>query len=212
MNGRNEHMIKKALICFCTLVFIAAVLLPLLPLEGEAQVYDSAIRLHVLANSDSEEDQALKLKVRDSILELVSKEIEGCNTRYDAECKVEDIRDDITIAAQNRIYAEGYDYAVHVTLDNEYYPTREYEGVKMPAGTYLSLRVLIGDAEGQNWWCVLFPPLCLSSSVEAEDALAGAGMTEENVATITEDKPVYRIRFKLLEFLQETKKSVKELF
>lgn len=199
MNGGNEHMIKKALICFCTLVFIAAVLLPLLPLEGEAQVYDSAIRLHVLANSDSDEDQALKLKVRDSILELVSKEIEGCNTRYDAQCKVEDIRDDITIAAQNRIYAEGYDYAVHVTLDNEYYPTREYEGVRMPAGTYLSLRVLIGDAEGQNWWCVLYPPLC-TSAAKPESTLKEAGFTPSQIRILTEgESPRYKLKFKILE-------------
>ena len=196
-------MIKKITICFCTFVFIAAVLLPLLPLEGEAQVYDSAIRLHVLANSDSEEDQALKLKVRDTVLEFVSDEINGCNTRYDAQCKVEDIRDDITIAAQNRIYAEGYDYAVHVTLDNEYYPTREYEGIKMPAGTYLSLRVLIGDAEGQNWWWVLYPPLC-TSTAKPESTLKEAGFTPSQIRILTEgESPRYKMKFKILEIFEE---------
>ncbi|MBQ4562806.1 MAG: stage II sporulation protein R [Clostridia bacterium] len=193
---------KKALICFCTFVFIAAVLLPLLPLEGEAEVYDSAIRLHVLANSDDKEDQALKLKVRDSVLELVSKEIAECSTRYDAQCKVEDIRDDITIKAQNTVYEEGYDYPIHVTLDNEYYPTREYDGVKMPAGTYLSLRVLIGEAEGQNWWCVLYPPLC-TSTAKPETTLKEAGFTPSQIRILTEgESPKYKLKFRILEIFE----------
>ncbi len=194
---------KKAIIIFCSFVFILAVILPLLPLEGEAEVYDSAIRLHVLANSDSDEDQALKLKVRDTVLELVSEEIEGCSTRYDAQLKVEDIRDDITIAAQNRIYDEGYDYAVHVTLDNEYYPTREYEGVRMPAGTYLSLRVLIGDAAGQNWWCVLYPPLC-TSAAKPESTLKEAGFTPSQIRILTEgESPRYKVKFRILEIIEQ---------
>ena len=193
---------KKALICVCTFVFIAAVLLPLLPLEGEAEVYDSAIRLHVLANSDDKEDQALKLKVRDSVLELVSKEIAECSTRYDAQCKVEDIRDDITIKAQNTVYEEGYDYPIHVTLDNEYYPTREYDGVKMPAGTYLSLRVLIGEAEGQNWWCVLYPPLC-TSTAKPETTLKEAGFTPSQIRILTEgESPKYKLKFRILEIFE----------
>ena len=193
---------KKALICFCTLVFLAAVLLPLLPLEGEAQVYDSAIRLHVLANSDSKEDQELKLKVRDRILEFVSAEINECSTRYDAQCKVEDIRDNIAIEAQNTVYDEGYNYAVHVTFDNEYYPTREYDGVRMPAGTYMSLRVLIGDAEGQNWWCVLYPPLC-TSAAKPETTLKEAGFTTSQIRILTEgESPKYKIKFRILEFFE----------
>lgn len=193
---------KKILICFSTLVFIAALLLPLLPLQGEAEVYENAIRLHVLANSDSEEDQSLKLKVRDSVLELVSKEISECSTRYDAECKVTDIRDDIAIAAQNTVYAEGYDYPVHISLSSEYYPTREYEGVKMPAGTYMSLRVLIGDAEGQNWWCVLYPPLC-TSAAKPKNTLKEAGFTPEQIRILTEgESPRYKLKFKILELFE----------
>ena len=193
---------KKALIYFCTFVFILAVVMPLLPLQGEEQIYDSAIRLHVLANSDSDQDQALKLKVRDKILEFVSGEIEDCTTRYEAEQKVEDIRDDICILAKNTVCDNGYDYDIHVTLDNEYYPTREYEGVKMPAGTYLSLRVLIGDAEGQNWWCVLYPPLCTGTATPTQ-TLKEAGFTPSQIRILTENEhPKYKLKFRFLEIFE----------
>ncbi len=194
---------KKALICFCTLVFIMAVVMPLLPLQGEGQIYDSAIRLHVLANSDSEEDQTLKLKVRDNILKFVSDEIADCSTRYEAERRVEDIRDNIGIIAQNTVYDNGYDYDIHVTLANEYYPTREYEGVSMPAGTYLSLKVMIGDAQGQNWWCVLYPPLC-TSSAKPSHTLKEAGFTPSQIRILTDgETPRYKLKFKILELLEE---------
>ncbi|MBR6513270.1 MAG: stage II sporulation protein R [Clostridia bacterium] len=190
---------KKVIIFFSAFVCLTAILFPLLPLQGEAEVYDNAIRLHVLANSDSEDDQALKIKVRDAVLELVSEEITDCTSRYEAECKVEDICDNIAIAAQNKIYEEGYDYSVRVTLDNEYYPTREYEGVRMPSGTYMSLRVLIGDAEGQNWWCVLYPPLC-TGTAKPKTTLKQAGFTPEQIRVLTEgESPKYKVKFKILE-------------
>ena len=187
-------------------------LLLLLPMQSGENLYDSVIRIHVLANSDSKEDQERKLAVRDAILKYTRNKLSLGENREDAKAVLEKNLDQLEQVAKKTLEENGSLHEVKIVLEEEYYPTREYETLSLPAGTYLSLQVQIGDAQGKNWWCVLFPPLCLSSSVEAEDALAGAGMTEENVATITEDKPVYRIRFKLLEFLQETKKSVKELF
>lgn len=187
-------------------------LLLLLPMQSGENLYDSVIRIHVLANSDSKEDQARKLAVRDAILKYTRNRLSLGENREDAKAVLEENLDQLEQVAKKTLEENGSLHEVKIVLGEEYYPTREYETLSLPAGTYLSLQVQIGDAQGKNWWCVLFPPLCLSSSVEAEDALAGAGMTEENVATVTEDKPVYRIRFKLLEFLQETKKSVKELF
>lgn len=187
-------------------------LLLLLPMQSGENLYDSVIRIHVLANSDSKEDQERKLAVRDAILKYTRNSLSLGENREDAKAVLEENLDQLEQVAKKTLEENGSLHEVKIILGEEYYPTREYETLSLPAGTYLSLQVQIGDAQGKNWWCVLFPPLCLSSSVEAEDALAGAGMTEENVATVTEDKPVYRIRFKLLEFLQETKKSVKELF
>ena len=187
-------------------------LLLLLPMRNGENLYDSVIRIHVLANSDSKEDQERKLAVRDAILKYTRNRLSLGENREHAKAVLEENLDQLEQVAKKTLEENGSLHEVKIVLGEEYYPTREYEALSLPAGTYLSLQVQIGDAQGKNWWCVLFPPLCLSSSVEAEDALAGAGMTKGNVATVTEDKAVYRIRFKLLEFLQETKKSVKELF
>ena len=187
-------------------------LLLFLPLGQSENLYDSVIRIHVLANSDSQEDQARKLAVRDEILNYTRNQLSLGKNREEAKAVLEMNLGRLEQVAKKTLEANGSHHEVNVIIGEEYYPTREYETLSLPAGTYLSLQVQIGEAKGKNWWCVLFPPLCLSSSVEAEDALAGAGMTEENVATVTGEEPTYRIRFKLLELFQKTKKSVKELF
>lgn len=194
---------KRTLIIFCTFVFLLGAILPLLPLSGETMIYDEAIRLHVLANSDSEEDQALKLKVRDSVLSCVRDKIEKCTTRYEAHATVESEIAEIEKCASDVIKNEGYDYPVKVTLTNEYYPTREYEDVRMPAGTYSSLRVLIGNADGQNWWCVLYPPLC-TKSAEAKKTLSESGFTPSQIRILTDkESPKYILKFRVLEALEE---------
>ncbi len=185
-------------------------LLLLLPFQNADNLYDSVIRIHVLANSDSEEDQVKKLAVRDSILAFSREHLSLGKTQTDAKTELERNLGKLEEVARQTLLEEGSLHDVKVTIGEEYYPTREYEALSLPAGKYLSLRVKIGKAEGKNWWCVLFPPLCLSSSVEAEDALAQAGMNEENIFTVTDKN--YRIRFKFLELLGKTKNSLRELF
>ena len=174
-----------------------------LPIHGEAEVYDTVLRLHVLANSDTEEDQALKLKVRDAVLEVTAPLLNGVTDRDGAEAVVRNHMADIKAAAEAVIVENGSDQTVTVMLDMEEYPTRNYESCAFPAGEYLSLRVCLGDAEGQNWWCVLFPPLCLSAATEkedAEDAFIQVGLTKDQYGIITETEDTkYRIRFKILE-------------
>lgn len=184
----------------------------LLPMQNADNLYDSVIRIHVLANSDSEEDQARKLAVRDELLSFAKKELFLGNSREEAKKVLEQNLTELERIAKNTLEEKGSPHDVKVLICEEYYPTREYDSLSLPAGTYLSLQVQIGEAKGKNWWCVLFPPLCLSSSVETEDALAGAGMTEENVATVTGESSAYRIRFKFLEIFEKTKKTVRELF
>lgn len=200
---------KRFLIIFSTFVFILALVLPLLPLSGETDIYDEAIRLHVLANSDSEEDQNLKLKVRDNVLELVRQKIECCHTRYEAEQTIESNIAKIEKCAIETIKSENYDYPVKVTLTNEYYPTREYEDVRMPAGTYASLRILIGNAEGHNWWCVLYPPLC-TSSAEPKKTLQQSGFSDPQIRVLTENEnPKYVLKFRTLEFFEAIIEKIK---
>lgn len=177
--------------------------LSLLPIHGEAEIYDTVLRLHVLANSDSEEDQALKLKVRDAVLEVTAPLLADATDRDNAEAIIRAHMSDIQLAAEAVVAENGSDQAVTVMLDMEDYPTRNYESCAFPAGEYLSLRVCLGDAEGQNWWCVLFPPLCLSTATaknDAEDAFIQAGLTKDQYGIITEtEDSKYRVRFKILE-------------
>ena len=179
----------------------------LLPVHGEDEIYDTVVRLHVLANSDSEEDQALKLRVRDAVLEVTGPLLQNCKTQEEAEAIIRQNATAIQSAADRVIRSEGYDYPVKLQLGMEDYPERSYDGVCFPAGEYLSLRVCIGDAEGQNWWCCLFPPLCVGASSvstsQAEDSFISVGLTPSQYKIITQtDRPVYKIRFKLLELFR----------
>ena len=189
------------IVCLCLIVTLAG----LLPIHNEAKIYDSVLRLHVVANSDSEEDQALKLKVRDAIIEVTGRAVEECRTQDEAIAAINGVMDEIETAAREVIAREGYGYDVVVELGEEYYPTRTYESCAFPEGKYVSLRVLIGEATGQNWWCCLFPPLCLSASTpvsdeENEEAFISVGLSSEQYKVITEsDTPKYRARFKILE-------------
>ncbi len=175
-------------------------ILPILPLSGEERVYTDTIRLHVLANSDSDEDQALKLMVRDAIIERVAEMTEHASSRSEAETAIREGLGDIETDARALLEAEGYDYSIEAVINEEYYPERSYEGIRLPEGKYLSLRVLIGEAEGQNWWCVLYPPLC-TSAAEPKEELAEAGFTGEQIRVLCEDEnPKYVLRFRILEF------------
>ena len=197
----------KKLLTLILCLSLVFVLSGLLPVHGEAEIYDKVIRLHVVANSDSEQDQALKLAVRDAVIESQRLICADCVTTEQARAALSSRLGDIKLCATEEIRRQGYDYPVRVILGDESYPTRSYGALCFPSGEYLSLRVLIGEAEGQNWWCVLFPPLCLSaaSSVSGnQDAFVSVGLTPEQYKVITEsDDPVYQARFKILEVLDD---------
>ena len=195
---------------FCVAIVILLVVMmavSFLPVHGEQEVYDTVVRLHVLANSDGEEDQALKLTVRDAVLEAAAPYLEGCTTQEEAIRSLTLHLSDLEAVAAETITTEGYDYPVTVLLGEEDYPTRTYESCAFPAGSYVSLRVCIGEAEGQNWWCCLFPPLCLtaaSAKSDNEDAFVQVGLTKDQYGIITETgKTKYRVRFKILEVIED---------
>ena len=152
-------------------IAVIFMLIGLLPVHGEEAVYDSVIRLHVLANSDTDEDQALKLEVRDAVLAYTEELLRGVETRSDAEALLSEHLDGIRAAATARLAELGRTDPVAVEFNVETYPTRQYGSCCFPSGDYLSLRVMIGEAAGRNWWCVLFPPLCI---VTAEDEAPAA--------------------------------------
>ena len=192
---------KNLLTITVCLAFIL-IFIGLMPIHGENEIYDSVLRLHVLANSDSEKDQALKLQVRDAILADSAEILNGCTTRDEAIEKINSAIPALTQSAKNAISAAGYDYTVRIELSEEEYPTRNYESFCFPSGSYISLRVLIGEAEGQNWWCVLFPPMCVGAASKG-DAFAEVGLTGDQYNIITQtENPKYKVRFKLLEALE----------
>ena len=189
------------------LILALALLAGILPIHGEEEIYDTVVRLHVLANSDSETDQALKLTVRDRILETVTPAVEDCRTQAEAIAAIGAVMDELEEVAEEAVRDAGYDYAVSVQIGEEEYPTRVYESCAFPAGEYVSLRVLIGEAEGANWWCCLFPPLCLSAATEQssgnEDAFIAVGLNSDQYKIITEtENTKYYLRFKILEVIK----------
>ena len=165
-----------------SLIFISTLALGLLSCAylqtQQRQLAEKLIRLHVVANSDSPSDQAVKLRVRDAVLN----------------------------AAEEMLRDLGRDEPVSVTLQNERFPTRDYETFSLPAGVYRTLRVTIGAGEGHNWWCVVFPTLCTAASFdEFESAAASGGFTDGELRLITGADEGYVLKFKTLEWLEKLK-------
>lgn len=171
-----------------------------LALRTQDELADKVVRLHVLANSDSEEDQALKLKVRDVVLERATAILEQSADRREAESRLRGELLELERIAAEEIAAEGYNYPVTVELENTDFPTKEYDGFTLPAGEYLALRVIIGEGQGQNWWCVVFPPLCTAASADVPASALAAGFSEEEVRLITEEDRGYVLKFKAVEW------------
>ena len=159
-----------------------------------------SLRFHVLANSDSETDQKMKLAVKDAVILHISDGLNQCTTKEEAESFILENQTEIEAVAKAAVAQYGSDYAVNLALTKEYYPRRTYGEVTLPAGEYDSVRILIGDAEGQNWWCVLFPQVCTDTATPAEERLSQAGFTSAQIRLLTdEEKPEYKVKFKILE-------------
>ncbi len=163
---------------------------------------DKLIRIHVVANSDSEEDQALKLKVRDTVLELLAPVLESAESRSEAEQIIKESMAEITAAAENTIRENGFFYTAKGSLMTEHFPTVDYDTFSLPAGEYMSLRIIIGEGAGHNWWCVVFPSLCQTAISEAEN---DDMLTEQEAAFITGENSGYVIKFKIAEIIGKLK-------
>jgi stage II sporulation protein R len=167
----------------------------------QTDLSEKLIRLHVVANSDSEADQALKLKVRDGILKEVGRLLEGVTDRGEAVRLIEENLDTVTAGARDVVLQNGYGYEVTATIAVEAFPTREYETFSLPAGEYTSLRVVIGEGGGHNWWCVIFPPLCLSVRFGREDIFEQPDARGD--PAYYGDGPEYVLKFKALELIEK---------
>lgn len=174
------------------------------------EIRENVLRLHVLANSDSQQDQALKLKVRDAVLVESQKVFENCKTEQEAVTQAKKHIDVFENTAKNVIVENGFDYSVRVEVAETWFETREYEEFSLPAGNYEALRVIIGEGEGKNWWCVMFPSVCLpAATVKDKDF---KGVLEDDTAKIVEQPKRYKARFKVVEIFEKARKSIAEMF
>lgn len=171
------------------------------------EIRSDVLRLHVIANSDSSVDQNLKLRLRDYILEEGEDIFDGSVNVENAVKKIEPKLAELENSAETFVKNAGFDYDVKITLSNEYFTTRTYESVTLPAGKYLALRVVIGSGEGHNWWCVMFPPMCVPAADKKDEI--------ENVFTdkeikLVESKPKYEPRFKVVEIYEQIRETISE--
>ncbi len=167
-------------------------------------VRDDVVRLHILANSDSQADQSVKLLVRDALLESGNEIFSGTVTVQQAKRCLEKNAYKLIATAEKVLKENGFDYGASVTLTTEYFPTREYENFTLPAGEYLAVRVLLGEGKGHNWWCVMFPPLCLPAASEKTELETVFGV---DGAAIVKTQAKYEIRFKIVEIIERIKEK-----
>ncbi len=173
-------------------------------------IADSVFRLHVIANSDSNADQNLKYTVRDRLLEYMDELCSNCSTKEEAISIAQQNIENFKQIALDTIKNEGFDYSVNVRIGNFEFPTKHYGDISLPAGYYDALRVEIGEAKGQNWWCVMFPPLCftdVTSSVVPEESKEDLEetLTDEEFSIVSDNSSFdFKIKFKILEILNNT--------
>ncbi len=203
-----KHTILKDVKLAVVLGLLLTGLLSAVRLDANcAQVRGSLLRLHVLANSDSEADQALKLKVRDKLLTYADTLFAECSTEDEALSVAADHLQTLQQVATEEVRAQGYSYPVTVTVGKAYFDTRVYPEFTLPAGEYDALRVMIGKAEGKNWWCVLFPPVCLP----AAQANISESLSAENTDFVQNPQvPKYKIAFKTVEIFEDFKQFLKK--
>ena len=177
-------------------------------LQNRDQLADKVVRLHILANSDSEEDQALKLRVRDRVLERATELLEQTGDRREAADVLQSHLPELERIAAEEISDCGYEYDVTAEVANTMFPTKEYDGFTLPAGEYLALRIIIGEGNGHNWWCVVFPPLCTAASSDVARTAMAAGLDEEEVALVTEENEGYVLKFKAMEWWEAIREKI----
>ena len=170
-------------------------------------IRENTLRLHILANSDSPADQGLKLKIRDAVLSHSGELFSGCDTRQKMVGAAQEQLSDIQRIAEQTAMHNGYDLPVTVSITDMFFETRRYDNVLLPAGTYTAVRIELGEAAGKNWWCVLYPPLCVSA--------AQTGFTEEEAQISDsllqqEELPRYRVRLAVVEWWESLCRWVKE--
>ena len=195
MKRTTDFLLTVIMLLGITLVFAA------MPTERDVAIYEDTLRLHILANSDSDEDQRLKYEIRDRLLREYGGLLKNEASPEGAKARAEELSHKIERDVAQWVRERGYDYGCEVEIGVEWSDTREYEDFTLPKGYYTSLRVMLGEAEGKNWWCVMYPPLCLDIATEDAPDDGALGYSKEEYALITNDG--YNVKFKVLEVFSE---------
>ena len=173
------------------------------------EIRDNVLRLHILANSDADYDQELKLKVRDRLLTVSNDVFGGCETEAEAVTAAKENIQLFCDEAKTVIYDNGFDYDVKVEVAETMFETRDYENFSLPAGNYEALRVIIGEGEGKNWWCVMFPAVCLPAAGKNQGF---SGVLSDASAEIVEQPARYKARFRVVELYEKAKSRLSQIF
>ena len=190
-----------------TFALVVSIVFSVISFSATAEeIRNDVLRLHIIAASDSKDDQALKLKVRDAILDAGAEIFDGSVNVVNAVEKITPEINNLTETAQKIVKENGFDYDVKISISEEYFTTRTYETVTLPAGEYLSLIVRIGEGKGKNWWCVMFPPMCLSAADE-EDVLKS--VLSDSEIRLVNSRPEFEPRFKIIELFENFKNRIK---
>ena len=175
--------------------------------QQQQELSRKMIRLHVIAHSDSAADQALKLEVRDAVLDYATAVLQRSADMAAAQQELQRELPRIESIARAAVTAEGYNYGVTASLGQAEFPLKEYDGFSLPAGEYTALRLVIGEGAGQNWWCVVFPPLCTAAACEFDETALAAGFSQEDISLITESEG-YVLKFRTMELWQQLRQKI----
>lgn len=189
----------------CAVFIITLSLIVSLLTEGFAAAQDvrqECLRLHILANSDSSEDQAVKLLVRDALLEKGGDIFTKSLSSLEAAGKILENKKELEGTVDEILGLNGFSYTAEISIVREYFETRQYEDVRLPAGEYLSCKVILGEGKGHNWWCIMFPPLCLPAATKKSEEDVYAVFSEDAGALVTE-KSGYKIKFRIVEIVED---------
>ena len=201
--GKERDTIMKYLVIFTALILACCLFCGFMPSAEDMEIYENTVRLHVIANSDSEHDQSVKLFVRDRVLSELQILLAETASTEEAVAVIEENLDHLRAVCNETLEALGEEMTADLYLKQEKYPTRHYENISLPAGVYQSLQIRIGDADGRNWWCVLFPTLC-TSAAKTEAALIKTGFSSDQIGVLMGgENPKYKLKFKILEFFGE---------
>ncbi len=191
----------KFITIFAALILCLCMICSFIPSQSDMRIYTDTVRLHVIAESDESADQLIKLSVRDEVVEYLSELAKEAQSAEETIKIINDNLDDIRRVADDALEKLGSDAKTEVVLSSEYYPTRSCENIRLPAGTYTSLKIKIGTAQGHNWWCVLYPQLSRGSA-SVDSTLIRTGFSSDQIELLTGNEKIrYKLRFKILELL-----------